>query len=261
MLSTRKCAFCNGSGKLTREHIWPRCIIERTPSYNARYLGQIETFFEGDLTVKDVCVSCNNGPLSALDNYICELYDAHFSRIAAARQPRNFVFDSQQLFRWLLKASYNSARANQTDTDVLARYAPFVLNGGNSPSEFEVRLELIRPSRNPNYRPGTSAPREIPPLSTRCCRIEVPNNPVPGRIIRLVAINSFYFWLIFWPSDADRTAVQETLPGSSIVPNSRKMTLFPRREMLELHANWVLNPKANESMRVLRVRQNRPQGR
>lgn len=254
MTAPRECAFCNQSAALTREHVWPRCIIERTPSYNARYLGKNEKFFEGDLTVRDVCASCNNGVLSALDDYICQLFDAQFSRIALARQSRTFIFNFSLLLRWLLKASYNSARANQSDVALLARFAPFVLGGDLPPDAVEVRLELIHPSKNPNYRPGGGGSKEIPPQSVRCCRIEVPNNPVPGATIRLVAINSFYFWLIFWPPETDPLPLQKLLPGTSLSSRNERVRMFPSRGMLELHSDWMLNPRARQSMKTLRAR-------
>jgi hypothetical protein len=85
------CAFCGEVRSLTLEHIWPRGIIKRAPSYNARYIGKAEKFVGAELTVKDVCSECNSGALSLLDHYICTLYDAQFGRMAAAREPRLFL--------------------------------------------------------------------------------------------------------------------------------------------------------------------------
>lgn len=254
MSGTRVCAFCDQTAPLTREHIWPRCIIERTPSYNARYLGKTEKFFEGELTVKDVCASCNNGALSSLDDYICGLYDSQLSRIALRRQPRTVLFDYRLLSRWLLKASYNSARANQSDVAVLKQYASYILAGTPDPDGFEVRLELVAPSRNPRYVPGSSGMQEIPPYSVRCCRIEVPHNPVPDTTLRLVAVNSFYFWLVFWPSGVDAAPLRELLPGRPLASTMDRLTLSPKRGTLELHSDWVLNPNASRSMKSFRVR-------
>lgn len=254
MSGTRVCAFCDQPAPLTREHIWPRCIIERTPSYSARYLGKTEKFFEGELTVKDVCATCNNGVLSSLDDYICSLYDRQLSRIALRRQPRTVLLDYPLLSRWLLKASYNSARANLSDVAVLKQYAPYILAGTPDPEGFEVRLELVAPSKNPKYVPGSSIMQEIPPHSVRCCRIEIPHNPVPDTIVRLVAVNSFYFWLVFWSSGTDASPLLELLPGKSIAPNMDRLTLSPKRGTLELHADWVRNPNASRSMKSFRMR-------
>jgi len=254
MTSVRVCAFCDQPSPLTREHIWPRCIIERTRDYNARYVGKAEKFIEGELTIKDVCAVCNSGVLSTLDDYICRLYDTQFSRIAPRRQPRTFIFDYSLLVRWLLKASYNSARANQSDITVLRKYVAFILDGNSLPEGLEVRLELIGPSKNPRFLPGSDNWKEIPPLSVRCCRIEIPGNPVPNTTVRLVAINSFYFWLVFWPLGVDAAPLLALVPGKPLLANTDRITASPKRGTLELHADWVLNPKAGESMRSFRGR-------
>ena len=174
-----------------------------------------------------MCADCNNGVLSALDGYICQLFDAQFARIALARQPRTFHFNFLLLLRWLLKTSYNSARANQSDAALLARYAPFIIGAGPPPSEIEVRLELIHPSKNPNYSHGGGGMKEIPPQSVRCCRIVVSNDPNSGATIRLVAINSFYFWLTFWVPETDRTSLQALLPGKLISSSQERVRMFP----------------------------------
>ena len=254
MTAARVCAFCDQPSPLTREHIWPRCIIERTPNYNARYVGKAEKFIEGELTVRDVCAVCNNGVLSTLDGYICQLYDTQFLRIAPRRQSRTFLFDHSLLLRWLLKASYNAARANQSDIAVLKQYAPFILSGNPFPERLEVRLELIGPSKNPRYAPGSNTIKEIPPRSYRCCRIEIPGNPVPNTTVRLVAINSFYFWLAFWPPGVEAAPLLALLHGTPLLPNVKQISLSPRRGMLEVHSDWFLNPRASESMKSFRGR-------
>jgi len=154
----------------------------------------------------------------------------------------------------LLKASYNSARANQSDIAVLKQYAAFILDGNSFSEGLEVRLELIGPSRNPRYLPGSENWKEIPPQSLRCCRVEVPGNPVSNTTVRLVAINSFYFWLVFWPSGVDAAPLLTLVPGKSLLANADRVTVSPKRGMLEVHADWMLNPKASESMKSFRGR-------
>lgn len=235
------CAFCGQTRPLTREHIWPRGIIERAPNYDARYIGKAEKFVGAELTVKDVCAECNSGALSSLDQYICNLWDAQFDRIASAREPRLFLYDHERLLRWLLKISYNSARANASDIDVLAKYRAFILGTASVPQQQEVRLELIRPYK----RKG--AP-EIPPKSVRCCRIEIPANPVPEATLRLVAMNSFYFWILLWPEGIDVDQLRAVLPGTPLPTQAGRLSLFPSRDTLEVHSQWATNPRAPESM-------------
>jgi hypothetical protein len=61
---------------------------------------------DGEPQVRDVCADCNNGPLSALDNYICELWDGHFHQIVPADAQIAFSVDYERLSRWLLKMSF-----------------------------------------------------------------------------------------------------------------------------------------------------------
>ena len=173
MATVRVCAFSNQAKPLTREHIWPKGIIQRVPGYNARYIGSQQKFVEAELTVKDVCASCNNGALSTLDSYICRLFDAQFVRIAQPRRARTLVYEYEPLLRWLLKTSYNAARANHTDVTRLGVYSSFILLGGIPPQDVQMRLELVHPSKNPKHVPGSNSREFIAPQSVRCSRAEM----------------------------------------------------------------------------------------
>lgn len=257
MTTKRVCAYCAKEAPLTREHLWPSGIIARAKGINTSYLGKLEKFIDAELTIKDVCAECNNGPLSKLDTYICDLFDAQFSRPAVRRQVRTFVYDYEKLLRWLLKMSFNTARANDSDVAVLSNYVNYMLNGGEMPTEVQVRLELIHPSPNPSWSPGSSVIKEIPAASIRCARVEMPEDPLPGTTLRLVALHSFYFWVVINPANADATALHQGLPGKLLPPNRRKLSLYPTRGALELHADWALNPRASQSFRDLKARRER----
>ena len=254
MPSSRRCAYCGlDTGPLTREHLWPAGIIGRA-NVKKSFFGKIEKYLDVELTIKDVCAKCNNGPLSALDSYACTLYDAQFSRQAVQREARTFVYDYVTLVRWLLKMSFNSARANASDVDVLSAFTPLIVYGGVPPHHVQVRLELIHPSTNPNWKPGSESTKEIPAATIRCARVAMPENPLPGTTVRLVAINSYYFWLTVTPPEADTGDLHARLPGKLLLPNLSKLSLYPTRGMLELHSDWLSNQKGNQSMRALRAR-------
>ncbi len=77
MQKMKSCAYCNGNGLLTKEHIWPRSLItkyEGLKTYNPRN----NTFYNGEPVIKDVCATCNNVHLSKLDYYLSELYENIF---------------------------------------------------------------------------------------------------------------------------------------------------------------------------------------
>jgi len=64
MPKQRFCAYCQKKAKLTREHIWPSCLISRMPELQVNYLGKKHVLMAGDLVVADVCADCNNKKLS-----------------------------------------------------------------------------------------------------------------------------------------------------------------------------------------------------
>ena len=134
-MPTGTCAYCGQRSALTREHIWPRCIIERAPAYVMRFSGKANKVFAGDLFVKDVCSACNNGALSALDSYACGLYDEYFCRIVNAEEEVVFRFDHDLLLRWLLKVSYNSALASASDVPFHLPLRHFMLGQSGKPEQ------------------------------------------------------------------------------------------------------------------------------
>jgi hypothetical protein len=194
----RSCAYCGSeANRLTREHIWPKCIIERC-RYGARYSERAQKVFAGDLIVSDVCEKCNNGVLSELDANGCRYYDRYFHSFAEADTLVEFEYDYCSLTRWLLKLSYNSARAtarpNKRDADILAQFAPVILGADDRPPDVAVWLDLVSPAYYSSVQGGGGVDR-FPPASTRLCSIDVPEVTLDRYILRLIAINAFYFYL------------------------------------------------------------------
>ena len=193
----KACAYCRTlKSKLTREHIWPSCIVDRVPTYEARYSERADKVFGGDLTIADVCADCNNGPLADLDAYICRLYDRWFVQFPERGQWLDFDYDWSQLGRWLLKISYNSARACGSDDGVLARFADTILGRDSRPPDLAIWLDLAEPTYLVDAREsGVVVAKRIPPAMTRVCRIQIPDAEIQNYTVRLVAINAFYFYL------------------------------------------------------------------
>ena len=192
----RSCAFCGKSTALTREHIWPSGIIRRVPEYTARYSEKADKVFGADLTIADVCAKCNNGPLSDLDAYICDLYDRYFAFFPERGEAVEFSYDSSRLGRWLLKISYNSARASGPDGPALSRSADLILGTDPRPPDVAIWLDLVAPAYFENLRDGIAIePKRVPPKMTRVCRVQIPGAETPNYLVRMVAINAFYFYL------------------------------------------------------------------
>lgn len=192
----RKCAYCNASGPLTREHIWPKGIVNRTnvrESFTPR--GKVVA---GEMTIADVCENCNNGPLSKLDEYICELYDKYFCQLHEKGAEVELCYDWTKLGNWLLKASYNAARAagNIRDAKVLSSFADFIRGVDERQPDLAIWVDLTEPSYLAIQRDsGVFIVNKMQPLMTRLTTIAIPGEDFQHYILRMVAINSFYFYL------------------------------------------------------------------
>jgi len=208
------CAYCGKDCQPTREHVIPRWYND-TP-------GDEETFsarsplnhVKGDLIVKDVCQVCNGGPLSGLDAYGKELYERYFAFPAYEGGNVNFDYDGERLIRWLLKLSYNSARAQNADSFVLREYREVMIGSMSIPARIRCWLHLISTSW---FEPETNTIRPaLPheqghqnveePLWFRICQFRLPTYPAPFLVQRMVIINSFAFTLLVdrvnsdWPN-------------------------------------------------------------
>lgn len=203
------CAFCDEPCQPTREHVVPEWYND-TP-------GDTETFStrapltqtKGDLVVKDVCGKCNNGALSSLDGYGKQLYESHFAALLYAGEGATFDFDGTRLIRWLLKLSYNSARAQNADTRVLREYRKVALGEEPIPDRIRCWIHLLSVSyldeATVSTRPATrdeAAKDEIfEPLWFRIGQFRLPTFPAIFLVQRTVIINSFAFTLLIAPKD------------------------------------------------------------
>lgn len=204
----RRCAYCDMSSSLTREHIWPGSIIRRVgerASYNPRAGRLLWT----EMVISDVCGSCNNGPLSKLDVYGVELYERYFGNYYFGTQSIDFVYDYQRLAKWLLKLSFNAARANRSDSARLARYAPFLIDPNSVlPNDFSIAVDLVLPAQ------ATKHKEAILPASNRICRIDFTKPVDDWCTVRMVAINSYYFWILI-----------QDVPDKSVKPEHAKAVI------------------------------------
>ena len=209
------CAYCDTLCQPTREHVVPRWYND-TPGDNETFSARAPlTHVKGDLIVKDVCQSCNGGPLASLDGYGKELYDRYFAIPVYGGETVNFEYDGERLLRWLLKISYNSARAQNADILVLREYRKAML--GVSPISgrircwlhlvsatwFDPQTDLIRPAnRIEKHHPNIEEP-----LWFRIGQFRLQSHPAQFLVQRTVLLNSFGFTLLIgrtdvvWPNE------------------------------------------------------------
>lgn len=212
-MAVLNCAYRDEPCRPTREHVIPNWYKD-TP-------GEAETFsaraplthLKGDLLVKDVCGKCNNGILSGLDGYGKELYQRYFAAPVFDAETVIFDYDGDRLLRWLLKLSYNSARAQNADVRVLREYRQAMLGKAPLPTHmrcwlhlvsattFDHEAKVVRPARRVEH--GAEEVEEA--RWFRICQFRLTDLPALSLVQRTVLINSFAFTLLIarpyeaWP--------------------------------------------------------------
>jgi hypothetical protein len=194
------CSYCDSECKATREHVVPSWYIQ-TPGDSEVFSARAPlTHVKGDLVVKDVCTSCNNGPLADLDAYGKQLYQNFFAEPVYADESVAFECDGSRLLRWLLKLSYNSARAQNTDVRLFHGYRRAILGEAPFP-DLKCWLHVVTPSYidemqqivRPAQRREQYAENLDKPLWFRIGQFRLPSHPALFLTQRIVMINSFAF--------------------------------------------------------------------
>ncbi len=188
------CAYCGEWRPGTKEHIWPSALINKYEKLHT-YNPKTDKFYVGDPVIKDVCAICNNERLSLLDSYLSELYDAYFERLVEPGESVSFKYNYENLLRALLKISYNSSRATGNKRNVAAhqRFVRYVLSGGYC-AKLALRLQVVTKAK------GVSRVGEsdiiLRPTALRCATLAYTGTLEQRFMVRLVGINSFWFYLV-----------------------------------------------------------------
>lgn len=189
----KKCAYCGQQAELTKEHIWPKNLISRNGMTHA-YNPKTERIHQGEPVIRDVCEPCNSIKLSQLDNCLAEEFEKTFSNIVQRGSGIDFHYSYQLLLRIILKISYNSSRAANSpkSTSTLARFKTYILDGGYAPRAM-LRLQIVTPGRR--FEPSGKDLSEAVPRLFRNSMLAY-NGRLGNRfLVKLVAINSFWFYL------------------------------------------------------------------
>lgn len=189
----KKCAYCGRQVALTKEHIWPKNLISRNEMTHA-YNPKTKKLHQSEPVIRDVCEPCNSIKLSQLDNYLAEEFEKTFANIVQRGSGVEFNYSYQQLLRFILKISYNASRAanNFKNTATLARFAKYVLDGGYAPRAM-LRLQIVTPGRRLELS-GKELDEVVPKLFRNA--VIAYNGRLGNRfLVKLVAINSFWFYL------------------------------------------------------------------
>ncbi|MFH1217259.1 MAG: hypothetical protein V1706_12225 [Pseudomonadota bacterium] len=221
--SQRNCAFCGTNENLTREHIFPNSILR---SHEKRLLtinDKNDKVFKGDLVVKDVCKNCNGGILSYLDKELLGVYREFMHEPIAPGSSAKLVFDYNLLLRVLLKVSYNSARASsdgQRATAALKKLVPYIIGDNSVAPNVMLRLQIVTSANKYNIV-TEKIEGTLDAVVLRNCKIDYDGPQSSSFVLRLVAINSYWFYIII---------------SNSNINNQRK------KSFLANFKNWIINP-------------------
>ncbi|MDB9501675.1 hypothetical protein PN441_01225 [Spirulina major CS-329] len=189
---------------MTKEHIWPKSLIQRWESKLKTYNSQTGRFYAGEPVIKDVCKNCNNVQLSQLDQYLAEIYDDQLKEQVQAGNSVVFTYSYDLLLRSLLKISFNSCRATGDDKIAIAAHhkvKDYILGVSKRPKGFSIRLQIVTPSKLIGEA-GEVINNQFSHNGMRCAKISftgtknnkgIQNNKFQ---IRLIAIKSFWFYLV-----------------------------------------------------------------
>ena len=206
-----KCIYCERNNLLTNEHVLPRWLYQYTQNQNIQLLqASPDKFLKVQQTIKDVCQQCNNGVLSELDTYAKGRYENFFSNYVFKDQTVTFEYEYDLLARWLLKVSFNSARANGGDHESFLEYREYILTGENRPTRMTIFLQLITPyifsekDKRKVKDESLKALGYLPPNFTRISRLDetvsIGINKDNYNLIRMVMLNSYNFYILI-PSE------------------------------------------------------------
>jgi hypothetical protein len=209
------CAYCAKEAAATKEHLWPAALHRRLMLANSQekstfWLTRVRQYLQSEPQIRDVCGTCNNGTLSALDSYICGLFDKYFVDIPTFGNQIEFGFDYHRLKRWLLKMSFNSARIHDSpDLIALQALRPYILGENDHlGASVQVFLRLAYPERVAASELDPSTPFKddilLKPEIHRTGHVLFRPNATDEKLMRTVFLRAFHFHIAYWPPGAGR---------------------------------------------------------
>lgn len=238
----KTCAYCGKVGPLTHEHLFPDWLSRRTPrrENNLQYLQRAQKFVDAELTIKDVCIECNNVLLSPLDGYMCQLYDEYFQHFIRRGETVRFRYRFDELARWLLKTIYNSARVTNSEPYLFAKWAKYMLHGRGRPEGLTILIRLVIPHKvdpaDAKLLPeSVQKAGEIVPYMVRIAKHASPLLVRYEQILtlyRIVALNSYYFHVL--------------IPGQDQYSRSAWRRIMRQFQQEVVPQAYRLKPESNE---------------
>jgi len=242
--TTKQCAYCGKSEhSVTKEHIIPNAIARTISSPRTFHVNK-EIFFDGDATIKDTCSLCNNVKLGELDNRLTTAAKPWFGKwLRDADFSVTLHVDWQTLARWLLKVSFNSARAAKAhDLAALTAQRKFMLGEGEAPPKLLILGGLIRSHRlTPHEKQLIRTEQDwLDPEMNRTTHIVLPRLPGKFSISRAVLIQHLAFMIL------------KPVRGYSLGVNLRRFEQATGYRVVERKVdNVTLGPTKDDALEVV----------
>lgn len=214
-VSKRKCAFCSTSENLSREHVFPSSVIKRFDNDLLSINDKSDKVFKADLVVKDVCKTCNNGVLSDLDAVFIKSFDKYMHEPILPGSGTEFFFDYNELLKSLLKISYNSARASSDGhkaVSAMRKFVPYIMGKTNVIPDIMLRLQIVTSSKKLDANTLTQQGMFEAKI-LRSAKLQYNGPQKSNFIIRLIAFNSFWFYLIIPTKKVNASKKQAFVQG------------------------------------------------
>ncbi len=209
------CAYCGKGGPLTREHVLPSFFLVQNPKYRT-FISEAAKWkvLRSPPVIRDVCAPCNNCPLAKLDEYGSKLSSRYFARFIEKGSCVEFSVDYHSLLRWLLKISYNNARAIGRFVSGHKPFIPYILgNTSSPPMAVDLLVGLIEPVPTNRAEQDANLGSNLYPKLHRIGDIRVPVLQSHVHLARFVSFNSYAFVFIAWkpgtPRPSRRRAVSK----------------------------------------------------
>jgi hypothetical protein len=233
---------------MTREHVIPRWYLDpKRNRESTNFLERAPTrWVNSDFVVRDVCQVCNGGSLSQLDEYARDTWRYGLRAGDSERDGVVLSADYKLLARWLLKVSFNSARAHNTDLNILADYAAAILGTVQLPNDLIVFVNSVADYGSFNASDYQDSYNNSAPTWFRIGVFRVPGFHSDEWCFRHVYIDSLAFFLCIPRRSAfavDREKLLEAI---------RKRAEDFGVEMQEAGRTFISGPSINAERSLLR---------
>lgn len=209
-MGKRICAYCSNKNNLTREHIFPKFLLDYHSDYISMYYPKAEPKLRIgkkeliESKIKDVCNNCNNIKLATLDKYASSFVKKYcLEFIIPPKDYLEIKYDYDLLLRWLLKISYNQSRIEDIKSIRYEIYKSYIINGDSKPEYLSLIVGLIKPYYLKDNDKNIVSKNllelgYIPPAYLR-----ITDNPIEIKLIeyygifllKMISINSLVFLL------------------------------------------------------------------